>query len=217
MSRKFTLPHLLIASNNAGKAKELEELLAHLPLQLSLAAEFAITEPEETGTSFVANAELKARYYGQKANLPTIADDSGLSIAALDGAPGVYSARLAGPDKDFNLAMRLLQERVETAYLGVSSPNYQATFTCALSMWWPDDHVENFIGEVHGKITFPAIGDLGFGYDPIFIPGGYDITFAQMLPQTKNAISHRKIAFDQLIKSCFSYNSLIQTACLAYH
>jgi XTP/dITP diphosphohydrolase len=156
-----------------------------------------LAEPEETETTFIGNAELKARAAATASGLPALADDSGMVVPALGGAPGVYSARWAGPGKDFGVAMK----RVETE-LGGRDP--AAYFVCALSLAWPDGHVESVEGRVHGRLTFPGRGDKGFGYDPIFIAEGRDITFAEMDPDEKHSISHRADAFAQLVAQCFA-------------
>ena len=157
-----------------------------------------LPEPEETGLTFTANAELKALAAAQEANAVALADDSGLAVTALDGAPGIYSARWAGPDKDFDLAMRKIESE-----LG-EKPDRTAKFVCALTLAWPDGHCETFEGTVSGLLTFPARGDKGFGYDPIFTPDGHDITFAEMDPDKKHGMSHRADAFSKLVAACFA-------------
>ena len=196
MARKFTDKKLVIASHNPGKVREIAALLAPYDIEIQSASALNLPEPEETGTTFIANAELKARASADGANLPALADDSGLVVPALDGAPGIYSARWAGPGKDFDFAMdRVRQE------LGDDDP--AAHFTAALSLAWPDGHVETFEGNVHGCLVWPKRGDKGFGYDPIFLPDGHNITFGEMDPDLKHSISHRADAFRQLIHACF--------------
>jgi XTP/dITP diphosphohydrolase len=158
-----------------------------------------LPEPEETGTTFLENAELKARAAALAARLPALADDSGLVVPALGGAPGVYSARWAGPEKDFRVAM----ERVQRELGG--SPDRRACFICALAMAWPDGHVESFEGRVDGTLVWPPRGSRGFGYDPMFLPEGGTLTFGEMEPEAKHKISHRARAFAQLTARCFGH------------
>ncbi len=196
MARKFTENKLVIASHNPGKVREISALLAPFEVEVISAGALGLPEPEETGMTFLENAEMKARASAAGANLPALADDSGLVAPALNGAPGIYSARWAGPDKNFDRAM----DRVKKE-LGAGDP--AAHFTAALALAWPDGHVERFEGKVHGRLAWPKRGDQGFGYDPIFIPDGYDITFGEMDPGHKHTISHRANAFKQLINACF--------------
>ena len=195
--RAFAGGRLVVASHNAGKVREIRELLEPFKADVVSAAELGLPEPEETGLTFIANAELKARAAARGANLPALADDSGLVIDALDGAPGIYSARWAGPNKDFNFAMK----RIEDEMRGKS--NTRAHFVCALSLAWPDGHCESFEGKISGHLSFPPRGLKGFGYDPIFIPDGMHVTFAEIEPAAKHAISHRADAFRQLVAACF--------------
>ena len=197
MSRKFTGDTLVIASHNKGKVREIAELLGAYVAHFPSAGELNLPEPEETETTFIGNAELKARAAAAASGLPALADDSGLVVPALDGAPGIYSARWAGPDKDFSVAMR----RVETE-LGDGDPS--AYFVCALTLAWPDGHAESVEGRIHGRLVFPGRGDRGFGYDPIFIPNGRDLTFAEIDPDEKHRISHSADAFAQLVARCFT-------------
>lgn len=195
MSYDLKNQKLIIASHNQGKVKEIGDLLAPFGLDVISAGALNLPEPEETGTSYIANAELKARAASQAANLPALADDSGLSVTALGGAPGIYSARWAGETKDFDHAMK----RVADALLLSGSTDRSAEFVCALSLAWPDGHIVSFEGRVGGTIAWPARGDKGFGYDPIFVPTGYSITFGEMAPEKKHAMSHRAVAFSQLV------------------
>lgn len=188
----------MLASHNAGKVKEIRELLAPFNVDVISAAELGLPEPEETGLTFVANAELKALAASLGANVIALADDSGLCVDGLNGAPGIYSARWAGPTKDFGMAMK----RIEAA-LG-DNPDRKAHFICVLSLSWPDGHCETFEGKVEGHLTFPPRGIHGFGYDPIFIPDGFDITFGEMDPAKKHGMSHRADAFRQLVAACFA-------------
>jgi XTP/dITP diphosphohydrolase len=196
--RRFTSAKLVIASHNKGKVVEIRDLLRPLAVDVVSAAELKLEEPEETGSTFVANAELKARAAADASGLPALADDSGLVVDALGGEPGIFSARWAGPTRDFRIAM----ERVERELKG--NGNRRAHFTAVLSLCWPDGHCESFEGSVSGKLTWPPRGECGFGYDPIFIPDGHDITFAEMDPAKKHMISHRADAFRQLLGACFA-------------
>jgi XTP/dITP diphosphohydrolase len=184
---------LVVATHNPGKARELAEILENR-FQLVTAGDLNLTEPEETETSFVGNALLKARAAADASGLPALADDSGLSVAALDGSPGVYSARWAGPDRDFYVAMRKVEERLEEA----DGEDRSAWFTCALALAWPQGAAVVVEGRIDGTLTFPPRGTRGFGYDPIFIPKGGDRTFGEMEPAAKDAMSHRAQAFAKL-------------------
>jgi XTP/dITP diphosphohydrolase len=201
MSRRFTDKTLVIASHNAGKVREIGELLAPFKIEVISAGKLGLPEPEETGTTFEANAELKARAAARAAKLPALADDSGVVVPALGGAPGIYSARWAGPTKDFMMAMREVEARL--ARRGAQEADRGASFVAVLALAWPDEHLEMFRGEVHGRLVWPPRGDKGFGYDPMFVPDGHTITFGEMEPQAKHAISHRARAFEQLVAACF--------------
>jgi XTP/dITP diphosphohydrolase len=198
--RRFTDRQLVIASHNAGKAREIAELLAPYGIEVISAAALDLPEPEETGATFVANAELKARAAATRSRLPALADDSGLVVDALGGMPGIYSARWAGPGRDFRVAMarveRELQERQAT--------DRRAHFVAVLSLCWPDGHCESFEGRVDGSLVWPPRGDKGFGYDPIFIADGQTVTFGELDPALKHAISHRAAAFRKLTAACFA-------------
>lgn len=197
MARRFTGGKLVVASHNAGKVREINELLAPFGVEAVAAGSLGLPEPEETETTFAGNAILKARAAAEASGLPALSDDSGLAVAALGGAPGIYSARWAGPGKDFQVAM----ERVHREMGGNS--DRRAHFVCALCLAWPDGHTEVFEGKVHGELVWPPRGSQGFGYDPMFVPGGYDITFGEMEPARKHAMSHRARAFALLVESCF--------------
>jgi len=197
MARHFDGSRLVIASHNPGKIREIDALLGPLGVAVVSVADLGLPEPEENGATFSANAEIKARAAADGSGLPALADDSGLAVAALDGAPGILSARWAGPDKDFAVAMR----RVEDALSG--EPDRRAHFVCALALCWPDGHCEIFEGTVDGRLVWPPRGSRGFGYDPIFVPEGYDITFGEMDPEHKHRISHRADAFRKLVEGCF--------------
>lgn len=198
--RKFKDGKVVVASHNEGKVREIRALLEPFGVTTVSASELDLPEPEETGTTFRANAELKARASATASGLPALADDSGLAVKALDGAPGIYSARWAGPDKDFGAAMADVEEALKEHGKDVDRT---AKFVCALSLAWPDGHVETFEGEVFGTLTWPPRGDKGFGYDPVFVPQGHNITFGEMEPAKKHAMSHRAEAFKQLIDACF--------------
>lgn len=192
---------LVVASHNPGKVREIGDLIRPFGLKAVSAGDLGLPEPEETESTFIGNAELKARAAATAADWPALADDSGLEVHALGGAPGIYSARWAGPSKDFDIAMtRVANELAATD----TTPNNSraANFTCALSLAWPDGHCDTFEGKVFGRITWPMRGDKGFGYDPIFIPDDRDITFAEMDPVEKHAMSHRARAFEQFVAAC---------------
>ena len=195
MSYDLKNQKLIIASHNQGKVTEIADLLAPFGLDVISAGALNLPEPEETGATYIANAELKALAASKAANLPALADDSGLSVTALGGAPGIYSARWAGESKDFDHAMK----RVADALLLSGTTDRSAEFVCALSLAWPDGNIVSFEGRVGGSIIWPARGDNGFGYDPIFMPTGHNITFGEMEPAKKHAMSHRAVAFSQLV------------------
>jgi XTP/dITP diphosphohydrolase len=199
MARRFPGGRLVVASHNPGKVREIGDLLAAFDVEAVSAGALGLPEPEETGKTFKANAELKALASATASGLPALADDSGLCVAALDGDPGIYSARWAGPGKDFAVAMQKIHELLEAG----GKDDRRAHFTCALSLAWPDGHVETFEGHVHGTLVWPPRGERGFGYDPIFRADGHDITFGEMDQDAKHAISHRAVAFRQLIDACF--------------
>jgi XTP/dITP diphosphohydrolase len=201
MARRFTEKKLVIASHNPGKVREIGDLLRPFAVEVVSAGDLGISEPEETGTSFRANAELKARHSAQASGLPALADDSGLAVTALHGDPGIYSARWAGPSKDFVLAMRKVEEALD------GKADRSARFVCALALAWPDGHVEIFEGTVAGDLVWPPRGDKGFGYDPMFRPAGQptgdSLTYGEIDPDEKHATSHRAAAFRQLVEACF--------------
>ena len=195
--RRLQPGKLVIASHNPGKVREIAELLGPYGIEPVSAADLDLPEPDETGNSFVDNAELKARLAADLSGLPALADDSGLSVDALDGRPGIYSARWAGESKDFRLAM----ERVEEEVLAKGpEAGRNAHFVCALSVCWPDDgQCESFEGRVDGLLVWPPRGENGFGYDAMFQPIGREMTFGQMDPADKYAMSHRADAFRKLV------------------
>ncbi len=207
MHRQIT-GRLVIATHNPGKLAEMRELLAPYGVEAISAGELGLAEPEETGDTFHANAVIKAVAAAKAARLPAFADDSGIVVDALDGAPGIFSARWAGPDKDFNAAMaqieRLLRER------GATTPSRRtAHFVSALCVAWPDDHLEQVEARVDGTLVWPPRGTAGFGYDPMFTPDGFDRTFGEMtsiekhgLPPLGLGLSHRARAFVKLAEIC---------------
>lgn len=198
MTRRFEGGLLVIASHNAGKVREIRDLLAPFGADVVAAGDLGLDEPEETGQDFRANAEIKALAAARASGHPALADDSGLVVNALGGAPGIYSARWAGPDRDFAKAMAVVEEKL------TQSSDRRANFTCALSLAWPDGHIETFEEVVDGRLVWPPRGARGFGYDPMFVPDGFDITFGEMAPEQKHEISHRARAFGKLVAACFA-------------
>jgi len=199
--RRFSGSELIIASHNKGKVAEIADLLGPYVTGFPSASELNLAEPEETGATFIANAELKALAAATVAGKPALADDSGLAVYALDGAPGIHSARYAErPDgtRDFTFAMEKLNRAL------AEMTDRRAAFKCALSVAWPDGHCETVEGRVEGVLDWPPRGDKGFGYDPIFVPNGYSETFGQMEPGQKHAMSHRADAFAKLVARCFA-------------
>ncbi|MCJ7599431.1 MAG: RdgB/HAM1 family non-canonical purine NTP pyrophosphatase [Methyloceanibacter sp.] len=190
---------LVIASHNKGKVREMGELLAPFGIETISVAELGLPEPDETGTSFIENAKLKAVAAANASGMLALSDDSGLEIKAIGGAPGIHSALWGGPDKDFNLAMA----KVEDAIRKRGATDITANFTCALALAKPGGKCQAFEGKVFGKIVFPPRGTRGFGYDPIFIADGETLTFGEMDPDAKHAISHRARAFEKLISATF--------------
>lgn len=194
--RKFTGEELVVATHNKGKAREIAALLSPYVSEFYTAGELNLPEPEETGATFAENAILKAVAAAKGSGKPALADDSGLAVNALNGDPGIYSARWGGESKDFNIAMKKVHEALGT------SDDRSASFVCTLALAWPDGHSEVCEGRVHGVIVWPMRGEKGFGYDPVFQPDGYDITFAEMDGAEKQAISHRARAFELLVQNC---------------
>jgi XTP/dITP diphosphohydrolase len=190
---------IVIASHNEGKVRELAELFAPLGIACVSAASLGLPEPEETGATFAANARLKAEAAAKGSGMPALADDSGLEVAALNGAPGIHSARWGGANKDFRLAM----ERVNRELKASGVADRSARFVCALALAAPDHTAQVFEGNVFGTLTWPPRGTRGFGYDPIFVPDGYDETFGEMDPALKNELSHRMRAFEQLMAETY--------------
>jgi XTP/dITP diphosphohydrolase len=195
MPRPFTGDRLVIASHNQGKVDEITALLAPFAIDTVSAGALGIAEPEETGDSFEANAALKAKAAADTSGLPALADDSGLVVPALGGAPGIYSARWAGPAKDFRIAM-------ERVHHELGDQDRSARFVAVLAVAWPDGDLELFRGEVAGKLVWPPRGERGFGYDPMFVPEGGLATFGEINPAQKHRISHRARAFAKLVDGC---------------
>jgi XTP/dITP diphosphohydrolase len=194
--RRFAGDRLVVASHNRGKIDEITELLAPFGIAAVAAAALGLPEPEETGDSFEANAALKARAAAAASGLPALADDSGLVVPALDGSPGIYSARWAGAAKDFRIAMARVEREL-------GDRDRDAVFVAVLALAWPEGHVELFRGEAPGRLIWPPRGDKGFGYDPMFVPAGGRLTFGEMDPARKHRISHRARAFAKLVEGCF--------------
>ena len=186
---------LVVASHNQGKVREIKDLLAPFGIVTKGAAELGLPEPEETETTFAGNAALKARAAAKASGLPALADDSGLAVTALGGAPGIYSARWAGETKDFSFAM----QRVERELKEKGAQDFSAKFVCALALAEQGKEPEIFEGEVHGRLLFPPRGTRGFGYDPIFVADGMSETFGEIEPARKHAMSHRARAFTKLV------------------
>jgi XTP/dITP diphosphohydrolase len=198
MPRHLVEKRLVVASHNPGKVSEIADLIAPFGLEAVPASALALAEPEETETTFVGNALIKAHAAAQAARMPALSDDSGLCVDALGGEPGVYSARWAGPRKDFREAMQKVHERLRDA----GATDMTAHFVCALAIAWPDGHAETFEGRVTGTLVWPPRGALGFGYDPMFVPEGHNITFGEMRPAQKHAMSHRARAFAKFVEAC---------------
>ena len=197
-TRKLRRGRLIIASHNDGKVREIRDLVAPFGVEAVSAKELGLKDPDETGKTFAENAAIKARAAAEAAGLPALADDSGLAVTALGGAPGIFSARWAAEPRDFTLAM----QKVEDALIETGSEDYSAKFICALCIAWPDGEEAIFEGKVEGRLVFPPRGDRGFGYDPIFMAEGYDATFGEIDPDEKHAISHRADAFRKLTEAC---------------
>jgi XTP/dITP diphosphohydrolase len=196
MPRALAASRLVIASHNPGKVEEITALLAPFGVKTVSAQSLGIPEPEETGDTFEANAAMKARAAAKASGLPALADDSGLVVPALGGAPGIYSARWAGEAKDFRLAM-------ERVHHELGDRDRTASFVAVLALASADGGAELFRGEVQGRLVWPPRGDRGFGYDPMFVPAGGMLTFGEMDPAEKHQISHRARAFAKLVESSF--------------
>jgi XTP/dITP diphosphohydrolase len=196
---------VVIATHNPGKLTELRDLLAPYGVEAVSAGELDLPEPEETGSTFIENARIKAHAATKATGLPAFADDSGLAVDALGGEPGIYSARWAGPSKDFARAMQTIEDKLKA----LNTSNRKAQFVAALCIAWPDGHTEDFEARVEGTLVWPPRGDKGFGYDPMFLPDGFDRTFGEMnadekhgLPPRGKGLSHRARAFVQLAEAC---------------
>ncbi|MGE4325863.1 MAG: RdgB/HAM1 family non-canonical purine NTP pyrophosphatase [Pseudodonghicola sp.] len=203
MTRKFTGDRLLVATHNKGKLEEMENLLSPLGVTVVGAAAMNLPEPAETEDTFVGNARIKAHAAAKATGLPALSDDSGITIDALDGAPGVYTADWAETPngRDFVMAMTRTHDELEAR--NAPSPR-TAQFRCTLVLAWPDGHDEVFEGVMPGEVIWPMRGAEGHGYDPIFVPEGYDITFAEMSTDEKNMISHRAKAVEAFVAGCFN-------------
>ncbi|MEL6479604.1 MAG: RdgB/HAM1 family non-canonical purine NTP pyrophosphatase [Pseudomonadota bacterium] len=203
MSRRFEGVRLVVATHNTGKLKEIGILLAPFGVEILSAAALGLPEPAETETTFAGNAGIKSHAAAQASGLPALADDSGLEIDVLDGAPGVYTADWAetGQGRDFQMAMARAWREIQATG---AAPPYTARFNACLSLAWPDGHEEVVLGQTEGQITWPPRGDHGFGYDPIFVPEGETRTFAEMNSDAKTVMSHRARAFDKLVAACFA-------------
>jgi XTP/dITP diphosphohydrolase len=198
MARAFAGDRLVIATHNPGKLHEIAALMRPYGIAVVSAGALGLPEPEETGSSFEANAELKALAAATGSGLAALADDSGLVVPGLEGEPGIHSARWAGPARDFARAMALVEERL------AGQGDRRASFVAVLSLAWPDRHVETFRGVVRGMLIWPPRGARGFGYDPMFVPEGESDTFGEMEPAKKAAMSHRAVAFRKLEAACFA-------------
>jgi XTP/dITP diphosphohydrolase len=201
---------LVVATHNSGKLKEMRELLMPFGIDALSAGELGLPEPAENGPTFKENARIKARAAATASGLPAFADDSGLTVDALGGAPGIYSARWAGPAKDFRRAMQAVEDKLRERGAHARGQR-NAQFVCALCLAWPDGHLEEFDAAVHGTLVWPPRGDKGFGYDPMFLPDGHALTFGEMtntekhgLPPAGKGLSHRARAFLKLAEACLA-------------
>jgi XTP/dITP diphosphohydrolase len=194
MSRKLQPGKLIAATHNKGKVVELKDLFEPLGFQVLSGLELDLPEPEETEFTFEGNALIKARAAALATGAPALSDDSGLEVRALGGMPGVHTAIWAGQPRDFYKAM----EKVERELVAIDAQDRSANFVSCLAVAWPDGHEVTFRGEVHGTLTWPPRGEMGFGYDPVFVPNGFDVTFAELQPDQKHAMSHRAVAFEKL-------------------
>ncbi len=200
--RKFDGDALVIATHNKGKLREIAALLAPFGVSVSSAADHGLEEPEETEDTFAGNARIKAHFAAQATGLPALSDDSGITVEALDGAPGVYTADWAETPqgRDFPMAMEKVWHLLEKK--GAPAPR-KAAFNCTLCLAWPDGHDEVFEGRVKGQVVWPMRGKNGFGFDPVFLPDGESETFGEMAPERKDAMSHRADAFAKFVQGCF--------------
>ena len=203
MTRRFALPKLVVATHNRGKAGEIRTMLAPYRVEIVSAADLGLPAPDETGTTFEDNATLKALAATRASGLPSLADDSGLSVHALDHQPGVYTADWEGPTRDAMVGMRRIQDELAARHVPQTDAARVATFHCVLALAWPDEHVELFHGTLDGAIVWPPRGTGGHGYDPCFQPVGDTRTTAEMSDAEKNAISHRGRAFRMMVEASF--------------
>ena len=210
MNHRRLAGKVVIATHNPGKLAEMRDLLAPYGIETVSAGELKLAEPDETGTTFAENARIKARAATQATGLPAFADDSGLAVSALGGEPGIYSARWAGPDKDFARAMQTIEGKLDA----LMTTDRRAQFVAALCLAWPDGHTEEFEARVDGTLVWPPRGAAGFGYDPMFLPDGHDRTFGEMsaeekhgLPPRGKGLSHRARAFMKLAAACLQRES----------
>jgi XTP/dITP diphosphohydrolase len=193
---------LLIATHNKGKLEEFRQLLEPYGVDVTSAGELGLAEPEETENTFLGNARIKALAAMKASGMITVSDDSGLCVDALDGDPGVYTADWAGPERDWNMAMRLVEEKLQAA--AATSPDKRGgSFNCTLVVLWPNGEERVFVGQAPGHLVWPPRGKLGHGYDPVFVPEGQNQTFAEMTHEKKNTLSHRGAALSQLLKDLF--------------
>ena len=203
MARRFVLPKLVVATHNRGKAGEIATMLKPFGVDIVSAGELGLPAPDETGTTFEANATLKALAATRASGLPVLADDSGLSVHALDDQPGVYTADWEGPTRDAMVGMQRIQDELAKRNVPRTDAARTATFHCVLVLAWPDEHLEMFHGTCDGSIVWPIRGSGGHGYDPCFQPKGDTRTTAEMSDAEKNAISHRGRAFRMMVEACF--------------
>jgi XTP/dITP diphosphohydrolase len=203
VARIFPGPRLVLASHNPGKVDEIRALLMPCGIEPMGAAALGLAEPDETGKTFIANALLKARAAVNATGEAALADDSGLAVAALDGEPGIYSARWAGPERDFAAAMARVHAELG-ARGATDAARRGARFVCALALCWPDGHAETFQGFADGALVWPPRGQNGFGYDPMFQPAGHNVTFGEMAAAEKQPLTHRARAFEKLVAACFA-------------
>ena len=203
MARRFASPKLVVATHNRGKAAEIRSLLSGFGVEIVSAADLGLPSPPETGTTFEANATIKALAAASASGLPSLADDSGLSVHALEGQPGVYTADWEGPTRDPMVGMRRIQDELGRRGVPDTEAARRATFHCVLALAWPDEHVELVHGTVDGSIVWPPRGSGGHGYDPCFQPIASTRTTGEMSASEKNAISHRARAFTKLVEACF--------------
>ena len=202
MSLSLRGEKILIATHNKGKLEEFREILGPLGVEVTSAGELGLGEPEETENTFVGNARIKAQAAMKATGMITLADDSGLSVDALNGDPGVYTADWAGPARDWMMAMRTVEEKLQAA--GATEPAKRtAQFNCTLLVLWPDGTERIYVGTAPGHLTWPPAGAFGHGYDPVFVPEGSQVSFAQMTHEEKNKISHRALAVEKMLKDLF--------------